>query len=799
MIKMFVSFICLTLMIVLGGYSYACDNNFVVHKPGTEACTVSDNGYYFNTIQDAVDAIKSEVPPGIPAPNRNIIVCPGTYVENVDINYAAASTYRPHLTFKSYSQNPADTIIQAADPNKDVLFVRSPGTVGISIKGFTLTGATKSAPCLNAMYSPYSTQNETPVQPCAGLRVYCTSYLTISNNIITGNYNGIIIKDTAPGWEFYSYIENNRIYGNLNAGVHLRYGAYNTIRNNNKIYDNPIGISLVDTWTNEIYGNNVENNDTGVSLGTQYYSYLFDNYTFNNNFINNTTQAYDASPGWNYWYENYWSPSPAPSVDSDPLASVFPVSDDDIDGDSIPNIQDKCQREYSTDQTDSDSDGVGDICDNCNYTANPDQSDLDFDGIGNACDPDKDGDGQIAVELGGTDCNDNKSWISPIKFEISLNGINDDCDSSTPDNVPIDLYIARLKVHETPTVAGQTVSISSIIGNAGPGISPLTYTQYYLSSDNMLDAGDTLLKEVSIMSIVPERPLYSGSVKLTIPPDTAANNYYIIASADATGLVAESSETNNNLADPIAVISASVAGSDLFIPVMTHPLVMVPSEQFYVGVNTYNNGSATAAASTTQLYLSTDTVCCVGDTYLGSVSIPSLPANVASPSIIWSTIPSNVSGTYYFIAMVDVNNTVAEDDENNNTTVSAAVTTSLVNLTVTSLTAPASATKGQIINVSDTTGNIGASASEPSITRYYLSTDSVYDRNDVFIGKRTVPSLAGGASNSGSASATIPTGTASGAYYIIVKANADNIIKETDSILDEEYRNNTFSRTITIN
>ena len=58
------------------------------------------------------------------------------------------------------------------------------------------------------------------------------------------------------------------------------------------------------------------------------------------------------------------------------------------------------------------------------------------------------------------------------------------------------------------------------------------------------------------------------------------------------------------------------------------------------------------------------------------------------------------------------------------------------------------------------------------MTRFYLSADFSLDASDVLLQGRTVPSLAGGASSSGTTSVAIPPSTADGAYYLIAKAEA---------------------------
>ena len=81
-----------------------------------------------------------------------------------------------------------------------------------------------------------------------------------------------------------------------------------------------------------------------------------------------------------------------------------------------------------------------------------------------------------------------------------------------------------------------------------------------------------------------------------------------------------------------------------------------------------NSGQASAASSTTGLYLSTDSAITTSDTLLGTYSSPSLPAG-GSESMAWS-LPTNLSaGTHYLGAIADSTSTVAESNENNNASV----------------------------------------------------------------------------------------------------------------------------------
>jgi probable HAF family extracellular repeat protein len=108
------------------------------------------------------------------------------------------------------------------------------------------------------------------------------------------------------------------------------------------------------------------------------------------------------------------------------------------------------------------------------------------------------------------------------------------------------------------------------------------------------------------------------------------------------------------------------------------------------------------------------------------------------------------------------------------------ITEDYPDLIVSALTGPKAGGAGKSITVSDTTKNQGAGDAGPSTTKFYLSTNSTYDSGDVYLGQRSVPSLASGAADGPvSTSLTIPAGTTTGNYYIIAKADADGVITET--------------------
>jgi hypothetical protein len=117
---------------------------------------------------------------------------------------------------------------------------------------------------------------------------------------------------------------------------------------------------------------------------------------------------------------------------------------------------------------------------------------------------------------------------------------------------------------------------------------------------------------------------------------------------------------------------------------------------------------------------------------------------------------------------------------------------SLPDLVVSSVNVPSKGRAGQTVKVADATANSGAGPAGPSTTRYYLSTDAILDAGDMALGFRSVPALQPGGSNKGSVNVPIPSGTPSGTYFVIAKADADTVVAETNE------GNNTNSHRIVI-
>ena len=331
-------------------------------------------------------------------------------------------------------------------------------------------------------------------------------------------------------------------------------------------------------------------------------------------------------------------------------------------------------------------------------------------------------------------------------------------------------HIDKVGVKATTSKAYEAGTIPGVftVTRTGSTAAPLTVT--YTVTGTATPGSDYAALPGSV--VIP-----AGAASTTIPVNPVDDIVY------------EPDETVSIALDPVAgLVLSPVAATvtivsddlppDLVVTAMTIPDAGGAGATITITDTTRNQGTGVAGASTTTYYLSTNNnVLDAADVVLGSRAVPLLGPGASDTGSVTVTIPAGTpAGTQYLFAKADSADVVVENQEGNNTY--ARTIRIGPDLTIASLTAPATAGAGATITASDTTRNVGGGTAPASSTRYYLSTDSVVDAGDVALGSRAVPSLAPGASDSGSVTFMIPAATAGGLYYLLAKADGDNAIDE---------------------
>ncbi len=337
-----------------------------------------------------------------------------------------------------------------------------------------------------------------------------------------------------------------------------------------------------------------------------------------------------------------------------------------------------------------------------------------------------------------------------------------------------DLVVTALGVPSLVT-AGPSIAVTSTVANQGSATAPASVMSFYLSSDTTIHPADALLGNRSVPSLGVGASS-AGSATLTLPADTPAGAYYVVAKADVGGLIVELSEANNTAAQPITI------APDLVVT-LTAPVSVTAGATMSVSDTTKNIGGATAPASTTRYVLTADGTVQPSDPVLLSRAIPALAAGAGSAATTSVVVPGGTPpATYVLVAVADAEGVVAEGNESNDTA-SKSITVlapGSPDLVFTAFTAPATAGIGASFSVSTTTKNQGTTSAVASVIRFYLSADGTLDPTDPLIGSRSVAALAAGASTILTASLTVPAGTAPGNYVIIAREDATDVVVETN-------------------
>jgi subtilase family serine protease len=334
--------------------------------------------------------------------------------------------------------------------------------------------------------------------------------------------------------------------------------------------------------------------------------------------------------------------------------------------------------------------------------------------------------------------------------------------------VGVDLVVSALS---GPAAAGpgESITLSETTRQQGGGTAPASVTHYLLSTDAVADSGDTLLGSRGVPQLA-SGASSSASTLVAIPPGTPVGAWYVIAKADGDGSIAEVSESNNTATWTLQL------GADLVISSVSAPASSGAGQSVTLTDTTRNQGSA-APATVTQYYLSANTTYEAADIALGTRSVPALANGASHTGSVTLSLPTSVAtGTWYILARADGADTLAEISEANNTNWRSIQIGP--DLSVWSVSAPAAAGPGQTITVSDTISNSGGGSAAASAVQYYLSSDAAFDAADAVLGSRNVPAIAAGASNSGSASLTLPATLGTGNWYILARADAGGAVAE---------------------
>jgi len=222
-------------------------------------------------------------------------------------------------------------------------------------------------------------------------------------------------------------------------------------------------------------------------------------------------------------------------------------------------------------------------------------------------------------------------------------------------------------------VAGQSILISWTVTNQGADpANPNWWDRLYLSTDTVISNDDTIIQDNNGDAIhttaLAAGGSYNNSETVPLPGNLSPGTYYVIVRTDVNTSVAESNESNNDLAVPITITQP-----DLVPTALTPPNSALAGQSITIAWTVTDQGNGAASPNWwDRLYLSTDTVISNDDTIIqdnngDAIHTTALAAGASYNNSETVPLPGNLSpGTYYVIVRTDVNTTVPESNESNN-------------------------------------------------------------------------------------------------------------------------------------
>lgn len=353
----------------------------------------------------------------------------------------------------------------------------------------------------------------------------------------------------------------------------------------------------------------------------------------------------------------------------------------------------------------------------------------------------------------------------------------------------IDLVITSASVSAQSGTAGTAVNVQASIYNNGSSTASVSNVGYYLSADSIFGSGDVLLGSSAGTALQATTSALRQS-SLVIPTNIAAGNYYILFKADYNNVVSEVNENNNVASKPFTVDPTPLV--DLVI----QNAVGTPTNVLAGGVisltsNIVNTGTTTSFGGKIGYYISSDTLLDSGDGFLAFSSPATLTPNSNAQKTKTVTIASTMpAGIFYILFKADYAQEIAETNELNNLSrvkINISQPAS-VDLAISNAALSASVLlQGAAFSVSATIANTGSTNAASSKVGYYLSSDTLLGSGDSFLGFSTGGQLNAGANSSKQATLQLPSGTAVGQYYVLINADYDLAVTETNENNNTRY------------
>lgn len=318
---------------------------------------------------------------------------------------------------------------------------------------------------------------------------------------------------------------------------------------------------------------------------------------------------------------------------------------------------------------------------------------------------------------------------------------------------------------------GQPVQVAVDVQNVG--LQPVNtnfFVDIYLAvAEPLIPGRDPLLGRLTLNPMA-SRATQTATLTANIPGGTNIGYYFGAAVVDATNAVIEASEANNlSFSTDTILVGPDVRPEVLqFVPIASGDTAPVDFDML--------NLSSAVGNTEWAIYLSLDSTLDGGDQLLarGSVNLGNNERETVNTSV---TLPPLPPGYVQLLFVSDPDNDLAEVDEGNNVWPTEPFPVG-PELFIESVAVPGTSGAGEETEFDFFLSNIGAPVASVEY-QVFLSRDTNLDSMDPLVGGGFTPAP-GGQTLQVTATATIPSATSRGDYFLIVMVDPTNQVLEVD-------------------
>ena len=355
-------------------------------------------------------------------------------------------------------------------------------------------------------------------------------------------------------------------------------------------------------------------------------------------------------------------------------------------------------------------------------------------------------------------------------------------------------------------VGGQSIAINYSILNNGPGAvyNHFRRDNFYVSSSPVFNGTAQLISTLTYNEDLPVGTPIQHTINYSFPVSTNGARYiYIYTNYDSAF---KETNPNNNISSGLSVSVSPAIPNDLVVTSVQVSDSIFTISPSYFKYTVQNNGTGvTAGMWTDSIYVSCNSTFNPATSYFigkrshlefvsgGGSYTDSFYLNMPYLYSINSCFPQVAISNAYFYIKTNADNVVYENNISNNVTGSGLkiVINPVVDLMVTSVTGPDSATVGRSYPVNWTVKNIGYNPSNyyyynGNYDAIYFSTDSVFNSNAVQATAFYESTVLNRNQSYSDFRNAIPPNILTGDYYVFLNTNSTRSI-----YAEKEYTNNT--------